>query len=112
MAVKDQNQAAGEENGTGGDWPAGISGQGLCVLVGHAPAALEVKVPTGWQCERLGSNRLRLFCAGPVADRNPIAVLVDGVPVAFTMLGPGEARGYEAGANVPAVPRVRGSLLL
>jgi len=61
----------------------------------------DLAVPVGWSCERLGPNRFRLFCAGDLADRNTLTVTIGGKSAAFTMLGPGEAKGFAAGNNVP-----------
>ena len=44
---------------------------------------------------------------GPVADRNTLTVTVGGRTVAFTMLGPGEAKGFGAGENVETCPKCR-----
>ncbi len=69
---------------------------------------VDLAVPDGWQCDRLGPGRFRLFSPGPVADRNTIAVtLADGPAVDFTILGPGEAKGFAAGDNVETCPRCR-----
>jgi len=73
---------------------------------GREAAKADLAVPDGWICQRLGPGRFRLLSAGPVADRNTVTVtLAAGASVDFTMLGPGEARGYPAGDNVPKCPR-------
>ncbi|MGQ9790656.1 MAG: ADP-ribosylglycohydrolase family protein [Armatimonadota bacterium] len=72
------------------------------------PATLNVRVPSGWRAqplgEKLGQHRFAL-CADEVADRNTVSatVMLDGqiLNAEFTMLGPGEAKGYPAGVNVP-----------
>jgi len=65
-----------------------------------------LSVPDGWTCERLGPGRFRLFSEGPVTNRNQVRVeLPDGSGVEFTVLGPGEAQGFAAGANVQVCPR-------
>ena len=76
----------------------------VCVEDETSPE-IDIEVPDGWACERLGSNRFLLFCPGPVADRNEVKVLLNGKSVAFTMLGPGEAKGFPAGDNVAKCPR-------
>jgi hypothetical protein len=72
-----------------------------------APDGVEftLSVPDGWQCEPLGGASFRLQCDGEIADRNTVTVSVGGKPVEFTMLGPGEAKGYEAEARVPTCPK-------
>ncbi|MHC4716878.1 MAG: hypothetical protein ACYS5V_07910, partial [Planctomycetota bacterium] len=68
---------------------------------------VEVTAPDGWRCERLGPARFRLHAAGTVEDRNVLSVTVDADVADFVVLGPGEAGGYEAGANVPSCPHCR-----
>lgn len=76
------------------------------------PATVNIRVPSGWRVqpggEKLGQHRFLLF-ADEVADRNPIGVTVtlDGqiLSAEFVMLGPGEAKGYPAGVNVPTCPK-------
>jgi len=73
---------------------------------GQDGAEVTLTVPDGWSCERLAAGRFRVYSDGPVADRNEVRVeLGDGSGVAFTVLGPGEARGFAAGANVETCPR-------
>ncbi|HUV39318.1 MAG TPA: hypothetical protein VMY39_06870, partial [Planctomycetota bacterium] len=67
---------------------------------GAPPANVALSVPDGWTATSLGDGRFRVFSARPVADRNTLVVKVDGGEVAFTMLGPGEAKGFAAGDNV------------
>jgi len=84
----------------------GIGREVRITVDGEAPGRVELAVPDGWSCERLGPARFRLLCEGPVADGNGVAVdLGDGRPVTFAVLGPGQARGYPAGDNVPKCPR-------
>lgn len=67
---------------------------------------VELEVPQGWTCRRLGRNRFQLYSPKTVADRNIVRVLLAGGRSAeFTMLGPGEARGFAAGDNVAKCPR-------
>ncbi|MDD5679539.1 MAG: ADP-ribosylglycohydrolase family protein [Kiritimatiellae bacterium] len=66
---------------------------------------VDLQVPKGWTCERLGRNAFRLQCNGPVGDRNELAVTAEGKRAMFMMLGPGEARGVSAGAQVERCPK-------
>ncbi|MER3472906.1 MAG: hypothetical protein C4335_02480 [Armatimonadota bacterium] len=76
------------------------------------PATVNIWVPSGWRVqplgEKLGQHRF-VLSADEVADRNTIGVTVtlDGqiLNAEFTMLGPGEAKGYPAGVNVPTCPK-------
>lgn len=76
------------------------------------PATVNIRVPSGWRVqplgEKLAQHRFVLY-ADEVADRNAIAVtaMLDGqiLNAEFTMLGPGEAKGYPAGVNVPTCPK-------
>jgi len=71
------------------------------VTVDGKDEPVELTVPSGWQCEKLGASSFRILCAGNVADKNKITVkLPKAGEVAFTMLGPGEAKGFPAGDNV------------
>jgi len=76
----------------------------VSVVPGPTPE-VDLRVPNGWACERLGASRFRLSAPDPVADRNSITVSVDGRGVDFTILGPGEAKGFAAGDNVASCPR-------
>jgi ADP-ribosylglycohydrolase len=75
-----------------------------------ADAAVELRAPTGWRVAALAESRYQL-CASQIADRNELAVvarLPEGERRAsFVMLGPGEAKGFPAGANVPTCPKCR-----
>jgi ADP-ribosylglycohydrolase len=80
-------------------------GREMAVTVDGRPAAdAKLSVPAGWACAELGGGRFRLACDGAVAARNQVTVSVAGGKVAFTVLGPDEAKGYPAGANVPSCP--------
>lgn len=76
------------------------------------PATVNVRVASGWRVqplgEKLGQHRFALY-ADEVADHNTVSVTVmlDGqiLNAEFTMLGPGEAKGYPAGVNVPTCPK-------
>jgi ADP-ribosylglycohydrolase len=83
----------------------------------HMPvdAGIEVEVPKGWTAsasqEAPGSHRLKVL-AHDVADRNLITVIAklhEGeCRVNFTLLGPGEARGFASGAMIPCCLRCGG----
>jgi hypothetical protein len=84
-------------------WP----GIGKVVKVSTVPGptpAVDLFVPEGWKCDRLGPTRFRLLAQKVVDGRNSISVAVNGGKVDFVILGPDEATGYEAGANVPSCP--------
>jgi ADP-ribosylglycohydrolase len=66
---------------------------------------LDVSAPKEWQCTKMAPSRFLLFSKDAVPDRNIITVSVNGAKVEFTILGPGEAKGFEAGANVAGCPR-------
>jgi len=72
---------------------------------GRADAKVGLKVPKSWQCTRLGNARFRILADGKVADRNSLKVSLGGKSADFTMLGPGEAKGFPAGDNVATCPR-------
>jgi len=85
-------------------WP-GIGRKITVTTAKTAEPQVELRVPDGWTCERKGRNAFLLQCAGPVADRNKVAVTADGKCAVFMMLGPGEAQGFAAGANVESCPK-------
>lgn len=67
---------------------------------------VELVVPDGWTCRGISGNRFRVLSGSTVEDRNTITVrFSSGQSVAFTMLGPGEAKGFPAGNNVPTCPK-------
>lgn len=76
------------------------------------PATVNIRVPSGWRVqplgEKLAQHRFVLY-TDEVADRNAIdvTVMLNGqiLNAEFTMLGPGEAKGYPAGVNVPTCPK-------
>ncbi len=77
-------------------------------MVGEEVGRVELKLPKGWTCERMGDAQFRLYSAGTVADRNRVEVILGkGKRAAFTMLGPGEAKGFAAGVNVETCPVCR-----
>lgn len=61
----------------------------------------EISAPAGWKCTRLGPARFLLEAdAKSISGRNRIEAAVGRLRAAFTLLGPDEARGFAAGANV------------
>lgn len=81
-------------------WP-GI-GRRVYVTVDSQPnVQVDLVVPQGWSCSRIGPADFEIYSAGPIADRNTLqVVLPDKKSVNFTMLGPGEAKGFPAGDNI------------
>lgn len=80
-------------------------GRELWVTVDGAPAAeAKLSVPKGWDCQALGEGRF-LVQAESVAPRNELTVVLGKNRVAFTMLGPDEAKGFPAGDNVTKCPK-------
>ena len=81
-------------------------GREVRVSLPSAPGArVDLAVPKGWTAARLGEAEFLLRSDGPVADRSELVVTVDGKAVKFTVLGPGEAKGFAAGDNVATCPR-------
>jgi len=75
-------------------------------VAGETNPQVELQVPAGWSCRRLGPARFELLSTGPIADRNTVKVVLSGgAAVDFVMLGPGEAKGFPAGDNVRACPK-------
>ena len=86
----------------------GIGREVWVTVEGDAAPEADLDVPEGWTCQRLGPARFRLLSPQPVADRNAVTVrLAGGGAVDFTVLGPGEAKGFPAGDNVPKCPHCR-----
>ncbi len=75
------------------------------------PVEVELKGPADWHIKPEGDGFLVL--ADSVPDRNTLQVRLktdDTVYAAeFTILGPGEAKGYPSGLNVPICPTCRGT---
>jgi ADP-ribosylglycohydrolase len=71
---------------------------------GRPAVRADLVAPKGWRVRRLGPARWLLKAPGPVADQSTVTVKVAGASVGFTVLGPGEAKGYPAGDNVPKCP--------
>jgi len=80
----------------------------------YCPVAgkIELRVPDGWSVTPVEpmfhQTRFELQ-ASEVSDRNEITVVVtleDGTErsASFVILGPGEAKGFPAGQNVPRCP--------
>jgi ADP-ribosylglycohydrolase len=83
----------------------GVGREVSVTLPGRPNPPVNLAVPRGWSCRRLGPNRFLLACAGPIAPRNTVTVRIPGGRrVGFTVLGPDEAKGFPAGANVPTCP--------
>ena len=76
----------------------------VSTVPGQTPQ-VDLRVPDGWSCERLGPARFRITCPTAVPDRNVISGVVNGDTVDFMILGPAEAKGFAAGANVPSCPK-------
>ncbi|MBI2438510.1 MAG: ADP-ribosylglycohydrolase family protein, partial [Lentisphaerae bacterium] len=77
----------------------------VSVVPGPTPA-LDLHVPARWECACLGPARFCL-CAPEEAikGQNLISVAIGVERVNFVILGPAEAKGFEAGANVATCPR-------
>jgi len=75
----------------------------VSAVPGPAPE-VDIWVPAGWQCKRLGPARFCLLAESAIQDRNRIGVSVAGETTEFTILGPGEAQGFPVGRNVPECP--------
>ena len=72
---------------------------------------VELQVPESWSCKRLSSARFLLYSDRPILDYNILTVVMpEGNSVEFTILGPGQAAGFAAGANVPTCPKCAGRL--
>ena len=66
-------------------------------------AGARVIAPKGWRVDAVAGEP-QTFClrAGKkVADHNEVTVTIDGRSASFVFLGPGEAKGFPAGDNVP-----------
>jgi hypothetical protein len=84
----------------------GIAREVRVTVAGDVDAQVELTPPAGWTCERLGKARFRVHASGEVADRSTLTVtLEDGGVAGFTLLGPGEDKGFAAGDNVEKCPR-------
>ncbi len=84
-------------------WPGIGKDVEISTVPGPTPA-VDLSAPDGWKCDRLGPTRFRLLAQQAVDGRNVISVEVNGGKIDFVILGPDEAKGYEAGANVPSCP--------
>lgn len=81
-------------------------GKELEVSISGCPTPdVDLLVPDGWQCLRLGPSRFQVLAGNAVSSRNTISVVISGKAVEFVILGPDEAKGYEAGAGVPSCQR-------
>ncbi|MBI2440983.1 MAG: ADP-ribosylglycohydrolase family protein [Lentisphaerae bacterium] len=84
-------------------WP-GIGRKVAVTTPQSSDPEVNLEPPASWTCRREGPNSFWLQCDGPVADRNEIAVSLGHKRAVFIMLGPGEAKGVRAGANVEYCP--------
>jgi ADP-ribosylglycohydrolase len=83
----------------------------VAVTVDGVAAEAALSVPPAWRCDALGAGRFRLRCDAAIPGRNRIGVVLPGLPpVAFTILGPDEARGFGAGYSVDKCPECQGRL--
>ncbi|MCI0515492.1 ADP-ribosylglycohydrolase family protein [candidate division KSB1 bacterium] len=73
-------------------------------IAGDVAPRLNLVVPDAWQCQELDAGVFQLYSEGPIAPQNQVQVEYAGAVVTFTLLGPTEARGFPAGANVPTCP--------
>lgn len=77
----------------------------VSVIPGPTPR-LDLQVPERWECVRLGPARFSLSAPEEaVKGQNLISVAIGSEKVDFVILGPDEAKGFEAGANVARCPR-------
>jgi ADP-ribosylglycohydrolase len=77
------------------------------VIPGPTPP-IDLLVPARWECTRLGPARFRLLAPeDAIAGKNLISATIGKDKVGFMVLGPSEAKGFEAGANVASCPRCR-----
>jgi len=82
-------------------------GREVRVTVDGRETPAELSVPLGWTVRRLGPAAFLIASDQPVPDRNRLTVRLGGDSVDFTILGPGEAKGFPAGDNVPTCPKCR-----
>jgi len=76
----------------------------ISVIPGSTPA-VDLQVPDGWDYTQMGLTRFQLFAPqGAIHPVNQVTVLMGAEQVDFTILGPDEARGFEAGGNVEICP--------
>jgi hypothetical protein len=73
----------------------------VVITVDGKEIKVDLAVPAGWSCRRLSPAKFRIGTNKPVADQNFITVKSPGGQTRFAMLGPGLAKGYPAGVNVP-----------
>lgn len=79
----------------------------VSVVPGPMPP-LDLHVPDRWECTRLGPARFHLLAPEEAINgQNLISVAIGGERVGFVILGPAEAKGFEAGGNVASCPRCR-----
>jgi len=88
-----------------GNDPVMRPGIGKTIEVSTVPEPtppVELSVPKGWECHRLGPARFLLSASQGIERKNTISLTINGNTADFVILGPDEARGFEAGANVPS----------
>jgi ADP-ribosylglycohydrolase len=77
----------------------------VSVVPGPTPR-LDLHVPDRWKCTRVGPARFHLLApAKAINGQNHVSVALDGETLDFVILGPAEARGFEAGVMVPYCSR-------
>ncbi|MBO3808022.1 MAG: ADP-ribosylglycohydrolase family protein [Candidatus Brockarchaeota archaeon] len=86
---------------------------GVRVLKDNREVDLEVRlrVPPDWrvlELESIFGQKRFLVEASRVEETNKLSVEFENSAVQFIILGPGEARGYPSGQNVPACPTCHG----
>jgi len=84
----------------------GIAKEVAVTIDGREDVQVSLSVPQAWTCHRLGAAQFELFSEASVADRSVIQVtLPNQKTIGFTMLGPGEAKGFAAWQQVPVCPK-------
>jgi ADP-ribosylglycohydrolase len=80
----------------------GIGKEVYITIKGQENIQVDLTVPDTWKCQRIGSASFIIHSDSTIADRNVVTVHVAGnESIGFTMFGPGEAKGFGAGDNVP-----------
>ena len=88
--------------------PVAVAGIGKLVRVAvEGGARAELEVPAGWTAVEVESGRFEIL-PGDVADCNTVVVRVGEECIPFVLLGPGLAKGFAAGSNVPKCPVCHG----
>jgi ADP-ribosylglycohydrolase len=71
------------------------------------PAKISLLAPDGWHCMKNEPGRF-IIQPGRIKDLNRVQVRIDAENIPFVLLGPGQAKGFPAGDNVPACPVCKG----